>query len=411
MNNMNKGPLSGVRIVEMSVFVAAPVSARLLADMGAEVIKVEAPSGDSWRPASAAYLPRFKEDEENPVFDIYNTGKKFVSLNIKASEGKEAFFKLLEDADVFVTNLRPAALKRLGIAYDDIKERFPSLIYAAVLGYGEKGPDADMPAYDTTAFWSRSGFLRDMASKETNFYMPVNAPSSVGDTATGYLLMGEICAALYRRTQTGLGDYVTSTLFHNGVFCMGTMAIVTQKPFGRPYPVARIDHGFTGNFECSDGEWVFFPVGIATTNIPKYFEMIGHPEFLDDPRFQPAERWKNREILYNHFKETISQHPAEYWVQYGKEHDLPITYMAHFSDVTKDPQAWANGYLEHVEFRNGNVDIMPASPIEMRSACIPPTRPAPAVGANTVEVLQSLGYTAEQIDAMLANGSAVAAQQ
>lgn len=406
---MNKGPLSGIRVVEMSVFVAAPVTARLLADMGAEVIKIEAPSGDSWRPAGAGYLPRFKENEENPVFDIYNTGKKHICLNVKTPDGKEAFFKLLEEADVFITNLRPAALKRLGLSYDDIKDRFPSLVYAAVLGYGEKGPDADMPAYDTTAFWSRSGFLRDMAVKEDNFYMPVTAPSSVGDTATGYLLMGEICAALYRRTNTGTGDYVTSTLFHNGVFCMGTMAIITQEPFGRKYPAPRIDHGFTGNFECSDGEWIFFPLGIAA-NRPKYFEMIGHPEFLNDPRFNGPDSWKNRELLYNYFKDTILQHTAEYWVQYGHEQDLPITYMAHFSDVTKDPQAWANGYLEHVEFPNGNVDVMPASPIEMRSACIPPTRPAPKNGANTVEVLRMVGYSDEQIDAMLASGAAIKAE-
>lgn len=406
---MNKGPLSGVRVVEMSVFVAAPVTARLLADMGADVIKVEAPAGDSWRPASIGYLPRFSADE-NPVFDIYNTGKRHISLNVKTPEGKEAFFRLLDEADVFVTNLRPAALKRLGLSYDDLKDRYPSLIYAAVLGYGEKGPDADMPAYDTTAFWSRSGFLRDMAVKEDNFYMPVTAPSSVGDTATGYLLMGEICAALYRRTGTGTGDYVTSTLFHNGVFCMGTMAIVTQEPFGRKYPAKRIDHGFTGNFECADGEWIFFPAGVGS-NVPKYFEMIGHPEFVEDPRFEPSQRWKNRELIFNYLQDAIIQKPAEYWVKYGREHDLPITYMSHFSDVTKDEQAWANGYLEHVKFRNGNVDVMPASPIEMRSACPPPTRPAPAVGAHTAEILRSLGYTEEQIAAMLASGAAVAPKQ
>ena len=406
---MNNGPLSGVRVVEMSVFVAAPVTARLLADMGAEVIKIEAPSGDSWRPAGAGYLPRFKENEENPVFDIYNTGKKHICLNVKTPEGKEAFFKLLEEADVFITNLRPAALKRLGITYDDIKDRFPGLIYAAVLGYGEKGPDADMPAYDTTAFWTRSGFLRDMATKGDNFYAPVTAPSSVGDTATGYLLMGEICAALYRRTQTGLGDYVTSTLFHNGVFCMGTMVMVTQEPFGRSYPSKRTDHGVTGNFECSDGEWIFFPTGVGT-NIPRYYEMIGRPELLDDPRLNPTQFWNNREEIYAIFRDAILQKPAEYWVKYGRENDLPVTYMAHFKDVSKDEQAWANGYLEHVTFRNGNVDVMPASPIEMRSACPPPTRPAPAVGADTVSILQSLGYADDKIEAMIANGAAVAAE-
>lgn len=403
---MNKGPLSGVKVVEMSVFVAAPVSARLLADMGAEVIKVEAPTGDSWRASAMGYIERFNKDE-NPVFDIYNTGKKHISLNVKTPEGKEAFFKLLEEADVFVTNLRLAALKRLGLAYEDIKERYPSLIYAAVLGFGKTGPDADLPAYDTTAFWARCGFLRDMSAKKDG-YEPVIAPSSVGDTATGYLLMGEICAALYRRTITGEGDYVTSTLFHNGVFCMGTMAIIAQEPFGNTYPRTRIDAGFTGHYECSDGEWLYFPMGNASVNLPKYFAMIGHPEFCEDPRFSTGvARWNNRAELYEYFREAILQKPSEYWAKFGRENDIPIVYMAHFKDVTKDPQAWANGYLEHVEFANGNVDIMPASPIEMESFKVPPTKPAPRVGTHTVEVLQSLGYTDAQIDAMIANGAAI----
>ena len=158
------GPLSGIKVVELATFVAAPVTGRILADLGAEVIKVEAPSGDGWRKTGAGYRPRFNKDE-NPVFDIYNTGKKFISLNLKTPEGKEALFKLLEDADVFLTNTRPAALQRLGLSYEDLKDKFPKLIYAIVLGYGEKGPEKDTPAFDTTAFWSRAGFLRDLAPK------------------------------------------------------------------------------------------------------------------------------------------------------------------------------------------------------------------------------------------------------
>lgn len=406
---MNQGPLSGVKVVEMSVYVAAPVCARILADMGAEVIKVEAPTGDGWRASGVNYLPRFSKDE-NPVFDIYNTGKKHISLNLKTPEGKEAFFKLLEDADVFVTNTRPAALKRLGLSYEDLKDRFPSLIYAAVLGFGKTGPDADMPAYDTTAFWPRSGFIRDMATvAEDGTYLPVTSPSSVGDTATGYFLMGEICAALYRRTVTGKGDYVTSTLFHNGVFCMGTMVIVTQEPFGRSYPSKRTDHGFVGNFECADGEWIYFPVGMPK-DYPEYLKMIGHPELIDDPRFQPHNRWENRKALYEYFRKGILEKPLEYWVNYGRERGLPIAHVAHFKDVSKDPQAWANGYLEHVKFANGHVDVMPASPVEMASFTPPPTRPAPPVGTHTEEILRSLGYTDEQIDAMVKAGAAVVAQ-
>ena len=296
-----KGPLSGIKVVELATFVAGPVTARLMADMGADVIKVEAPGGDGWRQSGVSYLPLHFSQDENPVFDIYNAGKKHISLNLKSPEGKEVFHKLLSEADVFITNTRPAALKRLGFSYEDIKDLYPKLIYAIVLGYGEKGPDADKPAFDTTAFWSRSGFLRDMAVV-TEDYCPTTAPSSVGDTATGYLLMGEISTALFNRTRTGKGDYVSSTLFHNGVFCMGTMAIITQDPFGRSYPYNRVDNGVPGgSYQCADGEWIYFALGNAAVTLPKFCELIGHPELMEDPRFQPANRWANRYEYYSVF--------------------------------------------------------------------------------------------------------------
>lgn len=403
------GPLSGVRVVEMSTFVAGPVTARLLGDMGAEVIKVEAPAGDGWRVTGISYLPRFS-DRENPVFDIYNSGKQHISLNLKTPEGKEAFHKLLSQADVFVTNTRPAALKRLGFSYEDIKDLYPKLIYAMVLGYGEEGPDAHKPAFDTTAFWSRSGFLRDMSPLHEK-YSPVTAPSSVGDTATAYLLMGEICAALYRRTNTGTGDFVSSSLYHNGIFCMGTMVMISQPPFGRTYPLNRVDSGVPGgNYECADGEWVFFAMGNPVRNRPLFHKLIGHPELDDDPRFEPHCRWANREAYYAYFRDAFLTKTADEWVQIADEQDLPLVKMAHFKDVSTDPQAWANGYLEHVEFASGNVDIMPTSPIEMQSAQVPSTRPAPEVGAHTAEVLRALGYSEEQVQAMIATGAAVAAK-
>ena len=404
------GPLSGIRVVELSTFVAGPVTARLLGDMGAEVIKVEAPFGDGWRGTGISYLPLRFSREENPVFDIYNSGKRHISLNLKTAEGKEALYKLLEETDVFVTNTRPAALKRLGFDYETLKDRYPKLIYAMVLGYGEKGPDAHKPAFDTTAFWSRSGFLRDMSPLHER-YSPVTAPSSVGDTATAYLLMGEICAALYRRTQTGTGDLVTSTLYHNGIFCMGTMVMISQPPFGRTYPLNRVDSGVPGgNYECADGEWIFFAMGDPVKTRPLFHRIIGHPELDTDPRFQDHNRWENRYAYYEYFREGFLTKTADEWVRIADENDLPLVKMAHFKDVSSDPQAWANGYLEHVAFAGGNVDIMPTSPIEMASAQVPPTRPAAALGAHTAEVLRGLGYSDEQVQAMIASGAAVAAK-
>ena len=155
-------PLEGIKVLDLTTFVAAPVCARMLGDLGAEVIKVERPAGDGWREFGINYNVRFSHDE-NPVFDIYNSGKKCIALNLKDPAAKEIFMKLLKEADVFVTNTRPDALERLGFGREAVMARCPRLIYAIVLGFGEQGPEAARPAFDTTAFWSRSGFLRDMA--------------------------------------------------------------------------------------------------------------------------------------------------------------------------------------------------------------------------------------------------------
>lgn len=401
-----QGPLSGIKVLDLSTFVAAPVCGRLLADMGAEVIKVEHPKGDAWRTTGKDYIPERFSDEENPVFDIYNSGKKHIALDLKSEDGKAVFFKLLEQADVFITNTRPAALKRLGISYEDLKDRFPRLIYGIVLGYGEKGPDANNPAFDTTGFWSKSGFLRDMATLNEN-YAPVNPPFGVGDTITGYLLMGEVCAALYRRTQTGKGDYVRSGLYHNGIFTMGTMEIISQEPFGRTFPTTRTDHGVPGGaYQCADGDWLYIAVGYAQALIPRLCAAIGRPELATDPRYNtPLKRKENQKEYYAYFREAFQKKPISHWLQVAKELDLPFVRMNHFSDVTKDQQAWVNGYLENVRFANGQVDVMPSSPIEMDSVGQLKTVPAPAVGADTRQILQELGYSQDQIDTMLAAGT------
>ena len=399
-------PLSGIKVVDLSTFVAAPVCSRLLADMGAQVIKVERPAGDAWRQTGISYLPSRFSNAENPVFDIYNSGKQHLALDLKTQAGKEIFFRLLEDADVFVTNTRVAALQRLGISYEDLKDRFPKLIYAIVLGYGENGPDAHKPAFDTTGYWSKSGFLRDMAPL-SDHYAPVQAPYGVGDTITGYLLMGEVCAALYRRSQTGKGDYVRSSLYHNGIFTMGTMQIITQGPWGREFPTTRVDHGVPGgNYRCADGEWLYIAVGYAQALIPRLCQAIGRPELATDPRYVTAEaRKENREEYFAIFKAAFASKPSSHWLAVAEELDLPIVRMNHFSDVAEDEQAWVNGYLEHVTFANGRTDVMPSSPIEMDSIGPVKTVPAPAVGADTHEILQSLGYTDDQIAALKVSGA------
>lgn len=394
-----KKPLQGVRVIDFSTFVAAPVCCRLLADLGAEVIKLERPEGDGWRLTGVSYNPTRFSDKENPVFDIYNSGKRHIALNLKTPEGMDALHKLLETTDVLVTNTRPKALKKLGLSYEDLKEKYPRLVYGIVLGYGEEGPDKDMRAFDTSAFWARGGFLLDQSVKKPG-YEPTQAPFSMGDTVTGYLLMGEICAALYRREQTGTGDYVRSGLFHNSIFTMGTMAIISQPPFGRVHPRTRPEWAApSGSYECADGQWVQISGYNAALN-DTILEMAGQKELLNDPN-----RYKDREKLYETMRKTMLEKPSTYWLPLAKEMDIPMTRMNHYADLATDPQAWANGYLEYVDFPSGNTDIMPRSPIEMDSVGELTTKVAPAIGSSTDAILQELGYAPETIENLRQSGA------
>ena len=398
-------PLEGIKVVDLTTFVAAPVAARMLGDMGAEVIKIEHPKGDGWRGFGINFNKRFSDDE-NPIFDIYNSGKKLISVNLKSNEGKEIMWKLLDDADVFVTNTRPDALKRLGLSYEDIKERYPRLIYAIVLGYGEKGPDAAKPAFDTTAFWARTGFPRDM-SPLTDSYIPLTSPSSVGDTVTAYNLTMQICAALLGRERSGKGECVKAGLYHTGIFTMGTMEIATQKPWGTEYPRARHWSAQpSGCWETKDGEWFYAATGDVTITLPKIFKVIGRADLVGDERYATIEaRTENREEFYNLLRDAFKTKTLAEWLELAEEYDLPFIRMNHFSDVTTDEQAWANGYLEYMTCPNGETVTMPTPPIEMESVGEIVTKPASKVGGDTEEVLLGIGYTKEQIAAMEESGA------
>jgi len=396
-------PLQGIRVVELSTFVAAPTTGRFLADLGAEVIKIEQPQGDGWR--DTGYKPGFFSRKHNPVFDLYNSGKKHISLNVKTSEGMEAMHKLLEGADIFITNLRTNALARNGLDYETLKDKYPALIYGLMLGFGEKGPDAELPAFDTTAFWSRGGFLRSL--NDAQYDVPVTAPAGIGDAFTGYLLLSELLAALFRRSRDGKGELVKAGLYHNAVYGMGTMNIITQEPDPTPRPIARKDGPVhMGAFCCADGEWIYFIKGSVKEYDRKIATILGLEALLEDPRYaDPGAIERNREQLYPMFRDAFLKQSSDYWLEKLHAIDVGAVRMVHFSDVSKDEQAWANDYLEHVQFPDGVTGVMPTSPLEMESVGKVVTKPAPMVGHDTVAVLQDLGYSQEEIARMNDSGA------
>ena len=398
-----KKPLEGIRVVELATFVAAPTTGRFLADLGAEVVKIEQPQGDGWR--DTGYKVGYFSRKHNPVFDLYNSGKKHISLNVKTPEGMEAMHKLLEGADIFITNLRTNALARNGLDYETLKEKYPALIYGLMLGFGEKGPDAELPAFDTTAFWSRGGFLRSL--NDADYDVPVTAPAGIGDAFTGYLLLSEILAALFRRSRDGKGELVKAGLYHNAVYGMGTMNIVTQEPDPTPRPIARKDGPVhMGAFCCADGEWIYFIKGSVKEYDKKIATILGLEALLDDPRYaDPGAIERNREQLYPMFREAFLKQSSAYWLEKLHAIDVGAVRMVHFSDVSKDEQAWANDYLEHVQFPDGMSGVMPTSPLEMESVGKIVTKPAPMVGHDTVAVLQDLGYSDDEIAHMNDSGA------
>ena len=398
-----KKPLEGIRVVELATFVAAPTTGRFLADLGAEVVKIEQPQGDGWR--DTGYKVGYFSRKHNPVFDLYNSGKKHISLNVKTPEGMEAMHKLLEGADIFITNLRTNALARNGLDYETLKDKYPALIYGLMLGFGEKGPDAELPAFDTTAFWSRGGFLRSL--NDADYDVPVTAPAGIGDAFTGYLLLSEILAALFRRSRDGKGELVKAGLYHNAVYGMGTMNIVTQEPDPTPRPIARKDGPVhMGAFCCADGEWIYFIKGSVKEYDKKIATILGLEALLDDPRYaDPGAIERNREQLYPMFREAFLKQSSDYWLEKLHAIDVGAVRMVHFSDVSKDEQAWANDYLEHVQFPDGVSGVMPTSPLEMESVGKIVTKPAPMVGHDTVAVLQDLGYSDDEIARMNDSGA------
>lgn len=386
-------PLEGVKVVELASFVAAPTAGRMMAEMGADVIRVESTAGDPWRFYGVnCGLP--VADEENPLFDLYNLGKRDIQLDTKTLEGKEILLRLLGEADVFITNNRLKSLVRAGLDYDSLKDRFPKLIYGLVTGYGQTGPDVDAPGYDGVAFFSRSGMLADMA--EPGGY-PASAPGCVGDGATGAALFGGICAALLNRERTGMGDFVETSLFGNAVWLCGTMSAFEQ--YGYHYPKKRSEMGALYTFyKCKDGEWLH----LAVTQHDRYWkplaEALNVPELAEDERFKNAALIsRNRAQLIPLLEQAFSQFDYDEIAARLRERDIVFDRMRHYRELAADPQAVANGFVKEHIYENGHSFMMAMLPVHMRNMDETGTGRGPQMGEHTDEILKQYGYSEEEI--------------
>ena len=282
MEQMKKMPLEGIRVVELATVVAAPTASRVLCAFGAEVIKVETKIGDEMRRAGEFEMV-VCEDDKNPLFTIQNSGKRLTSIDLKNPDGKAAFLKLLETADVFLTNVRLPSLGRLGLDYETLHKAYPGLVYAHFSGFGPKGPDAAKPGFDSTAFWLRSG---PMADWQVPGSFPFTPTYAFGDMATSSAFLSGILMALIGKKSTGMGTFVSTSLFASGIWCNAIGVVSHQPQFGgeRPNDPLRPADPFCHFYECSDGKWIGVFDNEYRRELPKFANLFGMPEIADDPR-------------------------------------------------------------------------------------------------------------------------------
>jgi len=392
MATNKNGPLEGVKIVELSTYIAASSCGRMLADFGADVIKVEAPSGDGFRSFGRAYKCPIADDC-NPLFDTLNAGKKSIVLDLKNSDAYQLFHKLLSEADVFITNTRNQSLVPLGLDYETLMGKYPRLVIANLVAYGEKGAEANRPGYDTMSFWTKAGFTHDISVDTGSNFTPAIPLMGAGDIACAMGLMASITSALYAREKTGKGDRVSISLFGTALW-MGSMMIESTQ-YGHEYPKKRYSHTPVGSpYLCSDGKWFTCNVVNFPKDYPNFLRLMGREELLDDPRYNNRASMNDPEIseyLIRLFEKSFIEKPSGYWKEEFEANDLCYELALGFRDALDDETAWENEYLYKLKHPNGSESTLIRPSLRSENLGLPAYERGPMLGEHTAEVLRSMG--------------------
>ena len=381
------GPVEGIKVVELGVWVAGPAAAGILADWGADVIKIEPPTGDPGRTFGRIMG---LDVGVNPPFEMDNRSKRSIVLDLTADEDRDTAFELLSDADVFVTNVRPGALQRLGLDFASVAARNPRLVYGLITGYGQGGPDEDRPAYDVAAFWARAG----VASLLTR---PGQTPpfqrGGMGDHSAGMTLAAAICAALLARHRTGTGQLVTTSLYRQGAYTV-SFDLNTYLLAGQTIAVGQREtmaNPCMNNYATADGRR-FWIVGLEVDrHWPPLCRVVGHPEWLDDPKFADAyARFVNAVELIGELDAIFATRTLDEWAQaFAAEPDFFWSPVNTLEDVIADEQFHAAGGIVDVPDAQSSV-AMVATPADFHGTPWSPRSAAPELGQHTEEIRAEL---------------------
>ncbi len=392
-------PLTGIRVVEVANWLAAPSAAALMADLGADVVKVEPPGGDFYR----GYMAHLRGDgTRNFNFELDNRGKRSVTVDLERPRGRDVVHRLAAGADVFVTNLTRERLERYGLGFDALRAHSPRVVYGALSGYGSRGPDADKAGFDAGAFWAASGVMALMGEAGTPF---VQSRGGQGDHPTALNLLAALLAALRLRDRTGEAQFVDVTLQRTGLWTIGSdvATVLGQAEPAQPERVHRAQRGMVmwNAYAMADGRSVMLVMNRPDRYWAAFARAVGYPEWAEDDRYRttPALLQHGAGLLPA-IEARFREHDSTYWYARLDAHGLLWAPVALLPDVIHDPQLRALGAFERVETPEGGAYETLAAPFEIAGADVRARGPAPQPGEHTFEVLTEAGYGAEEIEAL-----------
>ena len=386
----------GVRVIELAQYVFVPAAGAILADLGAEVIKIETVEGDPYRSMSIG--DGREKQAVNISMEQNSRGKKSIGLDLKTAEGRELLLKLVEGADILLTSLRPQALERLRLGVDDLRARNPKLIYAHGNGLGFKGEEASRAGYDASAFWSRGGFGHVLARPGEP---PVAPRPAFGDHTGAMSIAFGMAAALFNRERSGEAAIVEISLLGTGMWVLSsdmTMAARAADLPPAPPPVIR-QNPLRGTYETSDGRFMQFVLLQPDKYWQSMCQRLSRMDLFENPDYaSDALRIANGDMLIPELRATFKARPLAYWRAALKGWDAPFEVIQTIQEVVDDPQAVANDYLFTVRAADGSDVRLVAGPVAFNGSAVPPNpRRAPDFGQDSEALLGALNLSAAEI--------------
>ena len=397
--------LKGIKIVDFTTYAAAPCSVRMLADWGADVIKVEGFSGDPMRAFGANLGDTPYTEEENPVWEYENGNKRGISVDLKTEKGMEIMNKLLSEADAFVSNVRAASLDKLGLSYEKLHEKYPKLVVGVISGYGLYGKDAPRPGYDVVAFWAKGGALIDMSPDGK---APVTATYATGDHTCGLALASGILGGILKAKNTGIGEKIVVSLYGTSIWANSLMIIGTQ--YGVQYPQSRYNPGnpLINSYKCKDGKWITLTILAYERYWDTFCDIFGLDDIKNEPAYRKLQTVVADKKILEHCVRRIEEQfilqDREYWAEKLVEADIPFERTLQWKDIPTDQQAIDNNYVKEFKMKSGNTFMLPMTPVQFEGNEGLDSKPAPLLGEHTEEVISELGYSKAEIEQMIKDG-------